>query len=149
MEDLRVAFLQIAPTGSVEGNLEKGRTYCRMAKEQGADIALFPEMWSSGYQIPEEIDRLKALAVPRTVILCWHFRLWQKSCRWRSASHIWKLGSHCPGIRSHCLIDTAGKPTHMPRCTPAISERSVGLRQETTSMWPIWIQRRERSGSAV
>ncbi len=65
MKDLRVAFLQIAPTGSVEGNLEKGRTYCRMAKEQGADIAFFPEMWSSGYQIPEEIDRLKALAVPR------------------------------------------------------------------------------------
>ena len=65
MKDLRVAFLQIAPTGSVEGNLEKGRTYCRMAKEQGADIALFPEMWSSGYQIPEETDRLKALAVPR------------------------------------------------------------------------------------
>lgn len=50
MKDLRVAFLQIAPTGSVEGNLEKGRTYCRMAKEQGADIALFSgdvEQWVS------------------------------------------------------------------------------------------------------
>lgn len=65
MKDIRVAFLQIASTGSADGNLEKGRIYCKKAKEQGADIALFPEMWSSGYQIPENIDELKALAVPR------------------------------------------------------------------------------------
>lgn len=63
MEDIRIAFLQIAPTGSTEGNREKGITYCRKAKEAGADIALFPEMWSSGYQIPEDMGRLKALAV--------------------------------------------------------------------------------------
>ncbi len=63
MEDIRIAFLQIAPAGSVEGNREKGITYCRKAKEAGADIALFPEMWSSGYQIPEDMGLLKALAV--------------------------------------------------------------------------------------
>lgn len=65
MKDIRVALLQIAPTGSTEGNLDKGKFYCKMAKEQGADIALFPEMWSGGYQIPEDIDQLKALAVSR------------------------------------------------------------------------------------
>lgn len=48
---LKIALLQIAPCGSPDGNLEKGIAYCRKAKETGADIALFPEMWSSGYDI--------------------------------------------------------------------------------------------------
>ncbi|MBN1624192.1 MAG: carbon-nitrogen hydrolase family protein, partial [Clostridia bacterium] len=34
-------------------NLQKGIEYCKKAKEQGADIALFPEMWSNGYNIPK------------------------------------------------------------------------------------------------
>lgn len=63
MKNLKVALLQIAPTDSLSGNLEKGMAFCKKAKEQGADIALFPEMWSCGYTIPENIDELKALAV--------------------------------------------------------------------------------------
>ena len=51
MKILKIALLQIAPAGSLEGNLEKGTEYCRCAKEKGADIALFPEMWSNGYNI--------------------------------------------------------------------------------------------------
>lgn len=51
MRFLRIALLQIAPCGSLEENLEKGIQYCRQAKEMGADIALFPEMWSNGYHI--------------------------------------------------------------------------------------------------
>ena len=51
MNLLNIALLQIAPTGSLEGNLEKGTAACRRAKELGADIALFPEMWSNGYRI--------------------------------------------------------------------------------------------------
>ena len=65
MEDIRIALLQIAPAGTTEGNREKGEVYCRRAKELGADIAFFPEMWSCGYQIPEDVERLKALAVPQ------------------------------------------------------------------------------------
>ena len=53
MNNLNVALLQIAPTGSLEGNLEKGIAACREAKAMGADIALFPEMWSCGYDICE------------------------------------------------------------------------------------------------
>ena len=48
---LKVALLQIAPTGSLEGNLAKGTAACKEAKAMGADIALFPEMWSNGYNI--------------------------------------------------------------------------------------------------
>lgn len=51
MEKLQIALLQIAPTGSLQGNLEKGLAYCRKAGAMGADIALFPEMWSNGYAI--------------------------------------------------------------------------------------------------
>lgn len=53
MNTLKIALLQIAPTGSSEGNLEKGIAACRQAKAMGADIALFPEMWSCGYDICE------------------------------------------------------------------------------------------------
>ena len=51
MACLRIALLQISPTGDLEGNLEKGLECCRRAKKLGADIALFPEMWSCGYNI--------------------------------------------------------------------------------------------------
>ena len=53
MNALTIALLQIAPTGSLEGNLAKGIAACRKAKAMGADIALFPEMWSCGYDICE------------------------------------------------------------------------------------------------
>lgn len=53
MDILKIALLQIAPCGSLDGNLEKGMEACRMAKKKGADIALFPEMWSNGYAIHE------------------------------------------------------------------------------------------------
>ena len=53
MTHLNISLLQIAPTGSLEGNLEKGIAACRQAKAMGADIALFPEMWSCGYDICE------------------------------------------------------------------------------------------------
>ncbi len=65
MTSLDISFLQIAPTGTVEGNLRKGAEYCRGAAESGADIALFPEMWSCGYTIPEDMDALRALSVER------------------------------------------------------------------------------------
>lgn len=53
MDILKNALLQIAPCGSLDDNLEKGMGCCRMAKKKGADIALFPEMWSNGYAIHE------------------------------------------------------------------------------------------------
>ncbi len=63
MENIKIALLQIAGTGSLQGNLQKGMEYCRKAKAQGADIVLFPEMWSNGYDIPEDIDALNRMAV--------------------------------------------------------------------------------------
>jgi predicted amidohydrolase len=63
MDNLKVALMQLLPADTLEGNLGKGLAYCRKAKDMGADLALFPEMWSHGYRIPENIDALKAGAV--------------------------------------------------------------------------------------
>lgn len=64
MDGLKVALLQLTPGKNIEYNLKKGAEYCARAKEMGADIALFPEMWSVGYYIPEDIEELERLSVP-------------------------------------------------------------------------------------
>ena len=65
MNSLNIALLQIAPCDTLAGNLEKGIEYCKKAKEMGADIALFPEMWSNGYQIYDRpAHEWKAEAIP-------------------------------------------------------------------------------------
>ena len=65
MKSLSIALLQIAPCGTLAGNLEKGIASCRRARELGADIALFPEMWSNGYHIYDRpVDQWKAEAIP-------------------------------------------------------------------------------------
>ena len=63
MKSLKVALLQLLPEDTLNGNLRKGLESCRKAKERGADIALFPEMWSVGYRIPENTDELKGSAI--------------------------------------------------------------------------------------
>lgn len=64
MNLLKIALLQIAPCNTINKNIDKGIKYCRKAKEMGADIALFPEMWSNGYNIYNRpIDEWKAEAV--------------------------------------------------------------------------------------
>ncbi len=60
---LKIALLQLLPEGSLSGQLEKGKAACRKAKEMGADIALFPEMWSDGYALPQDSAELEALSV--------------------------------------------------------------------------------------
>jgi predicted amidohydrolase len=48
---LRLALLQLASHGrELAANLEKGERACREAAARGAELALFPEMWSIGYR---------------------------------------------------------------------------------------------------
>jgi len=45
-----VALLQMTASGNhIAANQAKGETFCRRARAMGADLALFPEMWSVGY----------------------------------------------------------------------------------------------------
>ena len=65
-EILSIALLQIAPCGDMTSNLNKGKEYCKKAKEMDCDIALFPEMYSNGYDIyerPFEVWKNDAIAV--------------------------------------------------------------------------------------
>lgn len=65
MDKVKIALLQITPWGTLAENLEKGLDVCRKARELGADIALFPEMWSNGYRIydrPAEVWKAEAIA---------------------------------------------------------------------------------------
>jgi predicted amidohydrolase len=57
MNGVKVALLQMTAFGSdQQANLSKGETFCRQAKQLGADIALFPEMWNIGYNLPKLSD---------------------------------------------------------------------------------------------
>ena len=62
---IKLALLQLLPTGTAEGNLRKGIAACEKAAGMGADIALFPEMWNVGYDIPDDIGKLKKIAAAR------------------------------------------------------------------------------------
>ena len=44
---MKVALLQMTGCGlDRAASLAKGELFCRRARESGADVALFPEMWS-------------------------------------------------------------------------------------------------------
>jgi len=62
---INIAFLQILSGKSLEENLAIGKKACVTAKEKGADIALFPEMWSDGYYLPQEKDVIDSLAIKK------------------------------------------------------------------------------------
>lgn len=50
MNIFRVALLQMTSCGAdQEANRLKGEVFCRRARELDADLALFPEMWNTGY----------------------------------------------------------------------------------------------------
>ncbi len=53
MGTVTVALLQLVSSGyDQEANRHKGEASCRQAREMGADITLFPEMWNIGYSLP-------------------------------------------------------------------------------------------------
>lgn len=65
MNLLKLALLQVAPGDSLEENLQKGLAVCREAKAKGADIALFPEMWSNGYRLHDRpVAQWQSEAIP-------------------------------------------------------------------------------------
>ena len=49
---VNIGLLQMMTCGCAQA----GEAFCRRAKEMGADIALFPEMWNIGYSFPESSE---------------------------------------------------------------------------------------------
>ena len=62
---LTIALLQLLPGNGLEEQYGKAEAACRRAKALGADIALFPEMWSCGYSFPQDREELEALSLGR------------------------------------------------------------------------------------
>ena len=60
---IKIALLQLLPCGGLQEQLEKGLDACKKAKAMGADIALFPEMWSDGYALPQDEQAIRELVV--------------------------------------------------------------------------------------
>ena len=54
MNTFKVALLQLIPSNEPDENLTKGIKYCKLAKEIGADLVLFPEMWNIGYNLHQK-----------------------------------------------------------------------------------------------
>ncbi len=59
----KIALLQLMPGKTLDEQQRIGTEACRKAKEMGADVALFPEMWSDGYYLPQDEKEVSALAV--------------------------------------------------------------------------------------
>jgi N-carbamoylputrescine amidase len=65
MSIFTVALLQAPPGPPDPGeNLTRGVALCRRAHALGADVAVFPEMWSVGYHSITDMDNWESLAVP-------------------------------------------------------------------------------------
>jgi N-carbamoylputrescine amidase len=65
--DLRIALLQLAGCGyDRDAGLARGEAACRAAAAAGADLALFPELWSTGYGfVNGSLRRWRAQAIAR------------------------------------------------------------------------------------
>jgi N-carbamoylputrescine amidase len=58
---LAVALLQLAGHGlDQDAAIAHGEDACRVAAAQGADVAVFPELWNVGYELPEDAAALRA-----------------------------------------------------------------------------------------
>jgi N-carbamoylputrescine amidase len=63
--ELRIALLQLVGCGyDRDGSLARGAAACRAAASAGADVALFPELWSTGYSFPDgDLGRWRVQAI--------------------------------------------------------------------------------------
>ena len=109
MKSFKIALLQILPQGTLEKNLQKGLESCRQAKAMGADLALFPEMWSSSFQIPASNHELKTRAVAASGSFVSAYAGLAKELHMAIA--ITFLEEHEPSPRNTvCLFDRFGDP---------------------------------------
>jgi N-carbamoylputrescine amidase len=80
MAIVKVALLQMTGCGGDrDASLAKGDLFCRRARALGADVALFPELWSTGMKgfNPQQRDayaRWQAQAISRDDAFITHFR---------------------------------------------------------------------------
>ena len=105
---INIALLQILPGKSLEENLTIGKNACVTAKEKGADIALFPEMWSDGYYLPQGNGEVESLAIDKDSAFINEFR--NLAAELQMAIGITFLETHEPKpLNSIIIFDRTGK----------------------------------------
>lgn len=105
---LKIALLQLLPGKNLAEQFEIGRAACKKAKEMDADIALFPEMWSDGYAIPQDEAALRDLAISADSDFIQGFR--RLASELQMAIGITFLESHDPKpLNSMMLFDRSGE----------------------------------------
>ena len=106
--NMKIGFLQILPGKSLEENFLIGKNACIEAKEKGADIALFPEMWSDGYALPQDHNQLDSLAIEKESTFLKGFR--NIASELQMAIGITFLERHRPRPRNSVIFfDKAGR----------------------------------------
>lgn len=105
---LKIAFIQILPGKNLDENLTIGIKACMEAKEKGADIALFPEMWSDGYDLPQDYEELNDLAIKKDSDFLKEFR--NIASELQMAIGVTFLEQHSPKpLNSVIFFDRTGK----------------------------------------
>ena len=106
--ELKIALLQLLPGKTLGENLSIGKKACIEAKEKGADVALFPEMWSDGYYLPQNEEELKKLAIEKDSDFINEFR--NLASELQMAVGISFLEAHDPKpLNSVIFFDRTGK----------------------------------------
>lgn len=115
MNPIRVALLQMTGCGHDRAASQaKGESFCRRAAAMGADIALFPEMWSIGmtfFDAKQEGAResWQALAISRDDPFIAHFRNLARELRMAIALTYLEKWDEAPPRNSVSLIDRRGR----------------------------------------
>lgn len=120
--NINVALIQLKQTNmDINSAVETGIDACKKASKDGADIILFPEMWSIGYQPPfenafdnpfepdhdDEIERWNSLAVDENSYFITAFRECAKTLKTAIAITYLKKGGLKPQ-NSVAVIDMNG-----------------------------------------
>lgn len=104
---VKIAFIQLNSGKTIGEQYETGRAACHKAKAMGADIALFPEMWSCGYYIPQDVKQLRAMALTEQSDFVQGFR--ETAAKLNMAIGITFLEQHEPSLlNSMILFDRKG-----------------------------------------
>jgi len=110
---LNVAMLQLAPPNDTNDSLVTGLEACRRAKSLGADIAVFPEIWNTGYRFPSNVisvDEWKSWAVPASGTYVRSFRQFAAENDIAIALTFLRAGADGRFYNSVVLIDRHGQP---------------------------------------
>ncbi|MGN1297128.1 MAG: carbon-nitrogen hydrolase family protein [Clostridia bacterium] len=119
MEEIfKVAILQMERSSDIKKNIEKGVEFCKEAKIGGADIAVFPEMWSNGYErlFKGFLENQKNLDMNKV-------REWQNKAIDDSSEYIETFISLAKELKMAIAITYLEKTKGMPQNTVMIIDR--------------------------